>query len=100
VAAHTVGWLVRLPAGGPAELRLAGRVAGSVPADPGQLTVIACATLPDGTAPIVCGTDLDRMAQPAAAPTAPSGPAWWRWPLIGLASLLVLSAPAARLLRR
>lgn len=100
VAGHTVRWQVTVPAGGPAELRLAGRVAGSVPADPGQLAVIACATLPDGTAPIVCGTDLDRMVQPAAAPAPPSGPAWWRWPLIGLASLLVLSASATRLLRR
>jgi hypothetical protein len=96
VAGHTVRWQVTVPAGGPAELRLAGRVAGSVPADLGQLAFTACATLPDARAPIVCGTDLDRVTHPVAVPA----PAWWRWPLIGLAGLLVLSVPGALLWQR
>jgi len=97
VAGHTVRWQVTVPARGPAELRVAGRVAGTVPADLTRLALVACATLPDGKAPIVCGTDQDGVARPAAAPARS---AWWRWPLIGLAGLQVLTVPGTLLWRR
>jgi len=97
VADHTVRWQVTVPARGPAELRVAGRVAGTVPADLTRLALVACATLPDGKAPIVCGTDQDGVARPAAAPARS---AWWRWPLIGLAGLQVLTVPGTLLWRR
>lgn len=101
VAGHTVRWHVTVPATGPAELWMAGQVPATVPADLDQLAFLACATLPDGKAPIVCGTDLDRVAGPAPAPApAPARSTWWRWPLIGLAALQVLSLPGALLWRR
>jgi hypothetical protein len=99
VAGHTVRWQVTVPARGQSELRVAGRVAGTAPADLTRLALVACATLPDGKAPIVCGTDQDGVARPAPAP-APARPAWWRWPLTGLAGLQVLTVPGTILWRR
>src|SRR5690242_551284 len=90
VAGHTVRWQVTVPARGQSELLVAGGVAGTVPADLTRLALVACATLPDGKAPIVCGTDQDGVARPAPAPARP---AWWRWPLVGLAGLQVLTVP-------
>jgi len=97
VAGHTVRWQVTVPARGQSELLVAGGVAGTVPADLTRLALVACATLPDGKAPIVCGTDLDGVARPAPAPARS---AWWRWPLIGLAGLQVLTVPGTLLWRR
>ena len=97
VAGHTVRWQVTVPARGQSELRMAGRVAGTVPADLTRLALVACATLPDGKAPIVCGTDQDGVARPAPSPARS---AWWRWPLIGLAGLQVLTVPGTLLWRR
>lgn len=97
VAGHTVRWRVTVPATGPAELRVAGRVAATVPADLTRLALVACATLPDGKAPLVCGTDQDGVTRPAPAPARS---AWWRWPLIGLAGLQVLTVPGTLLWRR
>jgi len=97
VAGHTVRWQVTVPARGQSDLRVAGRVAGTVPADLTRLSLAACATLPDGKAPIVCGTDQDGVPRPAAAPARS---AWWRWPLIGLAGLQVLTVPSTLLWRR
>ena len=97
VAGHTVRWQVTVPARGQSDLRVAGRVAGTVPADLTRLSLAACATLPDGKAPIVCGTDQDGVPRPAAAPARS---AWWRWPLIGLAGLQVLTVPGTLLWRR
>jgi len=97
VAGHTVRWQVTVPARGESELLVAGGVAGTVPADLTRLALVACATLPDGKAPIVCGTDQDGVARPAPAPARP---AWWRWPLVGLAGLQVLTVPGTLLWRR